>query len=143
MVSAVSGAIGLAVAIVILLLMRKDRLHVSHGLGWVLVAVLFAFLGFTPWIVDYIAGMFGIASPPILALTIAISILVIKILLMDIERSKIEMRYQRLIQRIALLEAEVRSTPYRKRSDEPVAKDSQFQTLAEKPNTRPELSSPK
>jgi hypothetical protein len=39
----------------------------------------------------------------VLALTLGVSLLVIKISLMDIERSKIEMRNQRLIQRVALL----------------------------------------
>ena len=110
MASIVTGAIGLGVAVTILMLMRKDRLHVSHGVGWLVVVVLFACLGFAPWIIDMIAARLGIASPPTLALTLAISILVLKILLMDIDRSRIEMRNQRLIQRVAMLEAELRTT---------------------------------
>ena len=104
----VTGAIGLSVAAMIFWLMRKDRLHVRHGMGWVIVAVVFAFLGFVPWIIDSVAGVIGIASPPILALTLAVSVLVIKIFLMDIERSRIEVRNQRLIQRVAMLEADMR-----------------------------------
>ncbi|MDG1387983.1 MAG: DUF2304 domain-containing protein [Halioglobus sp.] len=109
MVSLVTGGIGLLVAFVIILLMRKDRLHVSHGLGWVIVAAGFALLGFLPGLFDKFSTFLGIASPPILALTLAIAILVIKILLMDIERSRIELRNQRLVQRLAMLEAEMRS----------------------------------
>ena len=41
-----------------------------------------------------------------LALTLGIAVLTIKILLMDIERSRLEMRNQRLIQRVAMLEAD-------------------------------------
>ncbi|EEB79298.1 hypothetical protein GPB2148_2228 [marine gamma proteobacterium HTCC2148] len=89
--------------------MRKDKLHVSHGLGWTIVAVAFTLLGFVPSLFDKFSAFLGIASPPILALTLAIAILVIKILLMDIERSRIELRNQRLIQRLAMLEAEMRS----------------------------------
>lgn len=118
MVSLVTGGIGLLVALVIILLMRKDKLHVSHGLGWVIVAVAFALLGFTPRLFDKFSNFLGIASPPILALTLAIAVLVIKILLMDIERSRIELRNQRLIQRLAILEAEMRSKrPQRNESE--------------------------
>ena len=122
MVSLVTGSIGLLVAFVIIMLMRKDRLHVSHGLGWVVVAAGFALLGFLPGVFDKFSSLLGIASPPIFALTLAIALLVIKILLMDIERSRIELRNQRLIQRLAMLEAEMRS----KRQQNPELSDETF-----------------
>lgn len=109
MVSVITGVIGLLVAGLILILMRKDQLHVTHGLGWVLVAVAFAFLGFAPWVVDEVARFVGVNYPPVLALTAGIAVLVVKILLMDIERSRIELRNQRMVQRLALLEAEIRT----------------------------------
>jgi hypothetical protein len=90
------------------MLMRRDRLHVSNGLGWVVVAAGFALLGISPGIIDRVASYLGVAYPPVLALTLGIALLVIKILLMDIERSRIEMRNQRLIQRVAILEADLR-----------------------------------
>lgn len=108
MIALVSGSIGLFVAFSILLLMRKDKLHASHGLSWLAVAVAFAFLGFAPGLVDTLAQWFGIEYPPMLALTIGMALLVLKLLLMDIDRSRIEMRNQRLTQRIAMLEATVR-----------------------------------
>ena len=107
MASLISGIIGILVALFILWLMRKDRLHVSHGLGWILVAASFAALGFAPTIFDNLAHWIGIEYPPVLALTLGLAILVLKILLMDIERSKLEMRNQRLVQRIAMLEADM------------------------------------
>lgn len=105
--SLVTGAIGLAVALGILLLIRRDRLHVNHGLWWVTVAVCFALLGFLPGAVDALAGRLGIAYPPTLALTAAVGVLVLRLLIMDIERSRLELRYQRLVQRVAMLEAEL------------------------------------
>jgi len=107
-IALVSGSIGLFVALAILALMRRDKLHAGHGLGWLLVAVVFACLGFAPGIVDTIARWLGIEYPPILALTVGMAVLVLKLLLMDIERSRIEMRNQRLTQRLAMLEATVR-----------------------------------
>ncbi|MFK8047893.1 MAG: DUF2304 domain-containing protein [Halioglobus sp.] len=108
MISIITGTIGLVVACMIILLIRKDRLHVNHGLGWIFVAFGFSLLGFSPSIFDSIAKYFGVAYPPVLALSLGIAILVLKILFMDIERSHIEMRNQRLIQRIAMLEADLK-----------------------------------
>jgi hypothetical protein len=108
MIPIVTGTIGLLAACVILLLMRQDRLHTHHGLGWIVVAIGFALLGFSPGIFDNLASYFGVSYPPVLALSLGIVVLVLKILLMDIERSHIEMRNQRLIQRIAMLEADLR-----------------------------------
>jgi len=108
MVSLVTGIIGVGIAVLIILLIRKDRLHAHHGLGWIMVALSFALLGLFPGIIDRVAQFIGIGYPPILALTLGISLLVVKILLMDIERSKIEMRNQRLIQRVAMLEADLK-----------------------------------
>ena len=108
MVSLVTGTIGIAVASLIILLIRKDRLHVRHGLGWILVAVAFAVFGIFPGLIDALANTLGIGYPPILGLTVAIALLVLKVLLMDIERSRLEVRNQRLVQRLALLESGLR-----------------------------------
>jgi hypothetical protein len=108
MVALITGAIGIATAITIVILIRKDHLHVRYGLWWAGAATAFAFLGLFPAIFDNVAKYVGIARPPILALTLAVSILVIKILVMDIERSRNAIRMQRLIQRLALLESDLR-----------------------------------
>ena len=108
MVSLITGTIGIAVAVTIMVLIRKDHLHVRYGLWWVAAAVAFALLGLFPGIVDTIALRLGIAYPPVLALTIGLSVAVLKILVMDIERSRNEIKLQRLIQRIALLESDLR-----------------------------------
>lgn len=107
MISVLTGAIGLSVAGLIIWLVRKDRLHVNHGFGWLAAAACFALLGFAPGIIDEVAGWLDIAYPPVLGLMLAIVVLVIKMLLMDIERSRMEMRNQRLTQRVAMLEAEI------------------------------------
>jgi hypothetical protein len=109
MVSLVTGTIGLIIAGLILFLIRKDRLHAHHGLGWIVIALGFALLGFSPSIIDRLAALLGIGYPPVLALTLAISLLVLKILLMDIERSRLEARNLRLIQRVAMLEADLKA----------------------------------
>lgn len=109
MVYIVTGTIGLVLALTIISLIRRDRLHVRHGLGWIVVALTCALLGFSPGIIDRLASVLGVGYPPVLALTLGIGALIIKILLMDIERSKLETRNQRLIQRTAILESDLNS----------------------------------
>ncbi len=108
MVAIITGVIGITAAIIIVILIRRDHLNVRYGLWWMAVAVGFALLGLFPAFFDNIAIYFGVAYPPILALTIGVVVLVIKILLMDIERSRNAIRLQRLTQRIALLESDLR-----------------------------------
>ena len=117
MITTITGTIGLLVAALIILLIRRDRLHIQHGLGWIVVAVMFALLGFSPGAFDLVAGYLGISYPPVLALSLAVALLVLKILLMDIERSRMEVRSQRLIQRVAMLEADLRETENKITSD--------------------------
>jgi hypothetical protein len=117
MVSLVTGTIGLIIAGLILFLIRKDRLHAHHGLGWIVIALGFALLGFSPGIIDRLATLLGIGYPPVLALTLAISLLVLKILLMDIERSRLEARNLRLIQRVAMLEADLKALQHDIKND--------------------------
>lgn len=115
MVALTTGIIGIITAITIVILIRRDYLHVRYGLWWSGAAVAFACLGLFPALFDKIAINFGISYPPVLALTLAIAILFVKILLMDIERSRNAIRMQRLIQRIALMETdlhELRGKPH-------------------------------
>ena len=107
MVAIVTGVIGIITAIIIMLLIRKDYLHVRYGLWWTVAAITFALLGLFPAIFDNLAKYLGIAYAPILAMTLGAVILVIKILVMDIERSRNAIRMQRLVQRIALLESDL------------------------------------
>ncbi|UTF59571.1 DUF2304 domain-containing protein [Gilvimarinus sp. DA14] len=112
----ISATLGLIVATTILVLIRRDKLHVRHGVFWVLVALVFAGLGFAPPMVDWLAKTVGIGYPPILALVAAIAVLVIKILLMDIDQAHQEVQLQRLIQRVAMLEGSLRQKA--KRNDD-------------------------
>lgn len=108
MVALITSIIGIIAAIVILILIRRDLLHVRYGLLWVAAAVAFALLGLFPALFDSFAKYLGIANPPILALTIGLVVLVLKILVMDLERSRNAIRMQRLVQRIGLLESDLR-----------------------------------
>jgi hypothetical protein len=117
MIPLVTSAIGLTVAAVIILLIRTDRLHVTHGVGWLVAAFVMAGLGFAPSIFDSIAIRLGITYAPSLAFTLGFGLIVIKLLIDDIERSRLKMRHTRMVQRMALLESEIRRIKRSKDSD--------------------------
>lgn len=107
LVGAVTGVFGLSVAVLLLYLVRKDHLHVSHSLGWTVAILLFASLGFAPSIFDRLASFLGIKYAPVLGLSLAIGALVIKALMSDLESTKLKVSQQRLIQKVSLLEADL------------------------------------
>ena len=108
MIPIIAGGTGLLVALAIALLIRGDRLHVSNGVGWLLVAMICALLGFAPSLFDALALKLGVAYPPTLAFTLALAIVVLKFLLEDIQNTKLRMRQQRVIQRLAMVETELK-----------------------------------
>ena len=101
-----SMAIGIAVALIILFLVRRDRLHGPYAIWWIGVATTVALLGFFPRLFDWLATQLGISYPPILAIVLGFGLLLLKILTMDLERSRQERLIRRLAQRLAMLEAQ-------------------------------------
>ena len=99
---------GLLVAGAIIYLVRRDHIQVRHGVGWVLVAGIFVLLGFAPSLLDQIALRLGVAYPPTVALVVGGSALIIKAVISDVESSRSETRLMRLVQRVAMLEADLR-----------------------------------
>lgn len=107
MLSFVTGMIGAAAALTIIYLIRRDHLHVRYGLFWIIVALAFIVIGAFPGLIDRLASALGIAYGPTLALTLGLTIFVIKMLTIDIARSQNETRIIRIVQRLAMLEAEL------------------------------------
>ncbi len=100
-----SMAMGIALAAVILFLVRRDHLHGPYSLWWIGAAATVALLGLFPRLFDLMARELGISYPPILAVVLGFSLLLVKILTMDLERSRQERLIRRLTQRLAMLEA--------------------------------------
>ena len=65
MITLISAVFGLLLAALLLVLVRRDHLHVSHGLGWTFAIVLSALLGFAPSIFDAMS----LISPDVLTPT--------------------------------------------------------------------------
>jgi hypothetical protein len=102
-----SAIIGLILFGMIIWLVRRDHLHGRFAIIWFVIGLSCALLGIFPTITDWVASRIGIAYPPILAMILGIGFLVIKLIIMDIERSKNEVKLLRLTQRLAMLEGEL------------------------------------
>lgn len=102
-----SAIIGLILFGMIIWLVRRDHLHGRFAIMWFVSGLSCALLGIFPTITDWIASRIGIAYPPILAVILGIGFLTLKLILMDIERSKNEVKLIRLTQRLAMLEGEL------------------------------------
>jgi hypothetical protein len=100
-----TGLIGLSVALIILLLLRRDHIFILQALFWMLIAAIAALLGLWPGLVDRMANVLGISYPPAALLLGAVVVLFLKVLIADITHTRLERQVRRLNQRIALLEA--------------------------------------
>jgi hypothetical protein len=103
-----SAGLGIAIAGSILWLVRRDHLHGSHALWWLAVAGGALLVGFWPRVVDMLGSLFGIHYPPMLVVLLALAALLLKLLQVDIDISRRERRMRRMIQKMAILELEVR-----------------------------------
>lgn len=104
-----STLIGFLIASVIIILLRKDRLHTTYSFWWMTVAFVVFIVGIFPQIIDFFGGILGVSYPPILALITGLCLILVKILTMDIERSKQEKQIRILTQRLAILEQKLLS----------------------------------
>jgi hypothetical protein len=109
MSAAVTASIlGLLLAGAILYLVRRDHLHGDHALWWLGVAGAILVLGVFPSTIDWLGRLTGIAYPPVLPIIVGIGWILVRLLKLDIDRSRSEQQLRRLAQKIAILEQELR-----------------------------------
>lgn len=109
-----SAIVGVSVGGMIIFLMQRDRLIVRHGLIWFLFSVSLILLGLFPTAIDILAGLFGIGYPPMLAIAIVLPLVILKVFLSDLALSKSEVRVARLVQRLAMVEADLKDLENRR-----------------------------
>lgn len=97
--------IGTLIGAVLLFLVRRDHIHGAYAIWWACVAISVFLLGLFPGVIDWVGRQLGIAYPPVLILVIGICLMLVKMLTMDIERSRQERKIRRLAQRMAILES--------------------------------------
>ena len=106
-----SMTIGASLAATILFLVRRDRLHGPYAIWWIGTATTVALLGLFPRLFDVLALKMGVSYPPVLAILLGFGLLLLKMLTMDLDRSRQERLIRRLAQRLAMLEAQESPPP--------------------------------
>lgn len=103
----IAAFIGAALSLTIVFLTRRDHISPLVAARWFALAILVLFVGFFPGVVDLVGQYFGIGYPPIIPVLLALGAAMVKILLMDIERQRLNTKIDRLVQRMAMLERAV------------------------------------
>ena len=102
-----SAILGVALTGAILFLVRRDHLHGPYAIWWFGVAAATLVLGGVAGLVVWLGHATGIFYAPILPIIIGLSLVLIRLLKLDIDRSKQERRIRRLTQKLAILEQEL------------------------------------
>jgi hypothetical protein len=102
-----SAILGVALAGAILFLVRRDHLHGPYALWWFGVAAATFALGVFPGLITWLGHVTGIFYPPVLPIVIGLSLVLIRLLKLDIDRSRQERQIRRLTQKLAILEQEL------------------------------------
>lgn len=96
--------IGALLSISILYLVRKGKMHGPYATWWLMVAVCAVVLSVFPKIVDWVALKLGVTYPPTLILVLAISMILVRMLTMDMALTQKERKIRRLTQKLAIIE---------------------------------------
>jgi hypothetical protein len=102
-----AALIGILMAGAILYLVRRDHLHGSYALWWLAVAAAALLLGVFPQVIDWLGRVTGIAYAPVLPIIIGLAMILLRMLKMDIDRSRSERQLRRLTQKLGILEQEL------------------------------------
>jgi hypothetical protein len=102
-----SAILGMGLAGAILFLVRRDHLHGPFAVWWFAVAAATFVLGVFPEVVVWLGHATGIVYAPVLPIIIGLSLVLIRLLKLDIDRSKQERQIRRLTQKLAILEQEL------------------------------------
>lgn len=102
------------VLIVVVDLLRRRRLRERHAIWWLVAGAIALVVAVFPVLLDWLAGLLGIALPVNLVFFGSIAILFFVALQASSELTKLEDQTRTLAERIALLElevSEIRPTP--------------------------------
>ncbi len=91
----------------IFMLVRRNMLHASYALWWGGAGIIILLAGIFPQGVDLLGAALGVSYPPVLFLTLTSLALALRLLLADIERTRMEIMLRRMAQRQARLALQV------------------------------------
>jgi hypothetical protein len=99
-------AAGILLAVVVFVLLRRDKLYVRDAVFWLAVAAASIVFGIYPRSVEWIGKSVAESPVPVLFLSTICGVLTIKSLVADIALTTLRRDVRRLNQRIAMTESE-------------------------------------
>lgn len=93
--------IALATGAMIFRLARRNLLHGSYAAWWLAAALFAVLVGLFPGSFDVLGHALGVAYPPILFIVLALAAFAVRMLISDLERTRMELTQRRLVQRYA------------------------------------------
>jgi len=103
-----TAILGIATAGLIIYLIRRDSLSANYVVWWFCVAVGLIFVGFFPKVVNYFGRAMGVGYPPVILIALSWCMILVKLIFMDIDRSRQERKIKILVQRLAVYEQRTR-----------------------------------
>jgi hypothetical protein len=103
----IGAGIGLFIGGIIFWLIRRDHMVSKDGIRWLLLAGFIMVYGAFPKLNDLLGEVLGISYPPIIPVLLGLGAILIKLLINDTQRVKTQVDIERMIQRMAMLEAEL------------------------------------
>jgi hypothetical protein len=103
----VAGTIGVLCMLVILRLVRRRQLRAKYALLWLAVGVAFVVLGLSPGLLDWAAREAGVDYAPDLLFLLGTVFLVLVVMHLSWELSRMEDRTRVLAEEVALMRADL------------------------------------
>ena len=91
-----AAILGVCLAGAIFYLVRRDHLHGPYAAWWLMVAAATLILGIFPAVVTWLGLLTGIKYAPVLPIIVALSLILLRLLKLDIDRSRQERQIRRL-----------------------------------------------
>lgn len=101
--------IALVTGAVIFRLVRRNLLHGSYAAWWLAAGLFAVLVGVFPSGFDVLGHALGVSYPPILFIVLALAAFAVRMLISDLERTRMELTQRRLVQRYAHMALRLRA----------------------------------
>lgn len=101
--------IALITGAVIFRLVRRNLLHGSYAAWWLAAGLFAVLVGVFPSGFDALGHALGVNYPPILFIVLALAAFAVRMLISDMERTRMELTQRRLVQRYAHMALRLRA----------------------------------
>ena len=97
------GALLVLLLVYMISMIRKEKIDLRYALPWIIICLIIGVIDLCPWILEKLAGLFGMHVPSNMVFLVAIVLLSHRVFLLTASVSRLSGKNTRLAQEIALL----------------------------------------